>query len=116
MLYQIGAHAVALLHLGFIIFVIAGGFVVLKWPRFAWIHLPAAIWGALIEFASWPCPLTRLENDLLRRAGRAGYETGFIEHYIFPILYPGGLTRGIEVAIGLFVLVLNAAVYARAFR
>lgn len=116
MLYQTGAYAVALAHLAFILFVIGGAFAVLKWPRLAWIHIPAAVWGALIEFAGWPCPLTRFENDLLRKAGRAGYDTGFIEHYIFALVYPAGLTRGIEVTIGLFVLVLNVAVYVRAFR
>ncbi|MBK5258727.1 MAG: DUF2784 domain-containing protein [Thermoanaerobaculia bacterium] len=113
MLYHFAAIAIALLHLAFLIFVIAGGFLVLRWPPLMWIHLPAAVWGALIEFAGWYCPLTTWENVLLRRAGRAGYSNGFIEHYIFAIIYPEGLTRGMQTSIGLVVIVVNVAVYTR---
>jgi Protein of Unknown function (DUF2784) len=116
MSYQLAAAAIALLHLAFILFVIAGGLLVLKWPRLMWVHIPAAIWGALIEFGGWWCPLTKWENYFLRAAGRAGYDSGFIAHYIMPILYPPGLTRGMEVAIGVIVLVVNVAVYVRVFR
>ena len=116
MTYKILANLVALLHLGFIVFVVVGGFLVLKWPKLAWIHLPAAIWGALIEFAQWFCPLTNLENWLLRRAGQAGYDKGFLEHYIFALIYPDGLTRGIGVVLGLIVVVVNVAIYWRVFR
>ncbi|HEX8155114.1 MAG TPA: DUF2784 domain-containing protein [Thermoanaerobaculia bacterium] len=116
MLYQLAANAVAIVHLAFVVFVILGGVAVLKWPRLAWLHLPAAIWGALIEFAGWYCPLTRWENWLLRKAGQSGYDEGFVAHYIFALIYPNGLTRGIEIAIGLFVLVVNVSVYARVFR
>ena len=116
MLYRSAATAVALVHLGFILFVIAGGFFVLRWPKLAWIHVPAAVWGALIEFAGWYCPLTDLENALLRRAGQAGYTEGFVAHYLFALIYPGGLTRGIEIAIGVFVVMLNAGIYVRLFR
>ena len=113
---HIAATTIALLHLAFILFVLFGAFLVLRWPRLMWMHLPAAIWGVLIEFAGWWCPLTRWENHFLRAAGRAGYDNGFVAHYIMPIIYPAGLTRGLEIAIGLFVLVLNAAVYVRVFR
>lgn len=116
MLYHLAANAVALLHLAFIVFVVAGGFLLLRWPGLAWVHLPAAVWGSLIEFAGWFCPLTRLENVLLERAGQAGYDEGFVAHYVFPLIYPAGLTRGIEIAIGLFVLALNAGIYVRVFR
>jgi uncharacterized protein DUF2784 len=116
MFYRQAASAVALLHLAFILFVIGGGFFVLRWPRLAWIHVPAAAWGALIEFAGWFCPLTSLENFLLRRAGEAGYSGGFVSHYIFALIYPAGLTRGIEIAIGAFVLLLNTGIYVRVFR
>jgi hypothetical protein len=116
MAYKLAANAVALTHLAFILFVIAGGFAVLRWPRLAWIHLPAAIWGALIEFAGWYCPLTSLENWLLRRAGESGYSGGFVAHYIFAVIYPAGLTRGIEIAIGAIVLIVNLAVYYKAMR
>jgi len=113
---NIAATAIALLHLAFILFVVLGGFLVLKWPRLMWVHLPAAVWGVLIEFAGWWCPLTKWENHFLQAAGRAGYSGGFVGHYIMPVIYPPGLTRGMEIAIGLFVLVLNAGVYVRVFR
>lgn len=116
MIYHAGATAVALLHLAFIVFVIAGGFLALRWKQLAWIHIPAAIWGAAIEFAGWFCPLTRIENALLQKAGEAGYSGGFVAHYIFPLIYPPGLTRGVEVAIGLAVLAVNVGVYVKVFR
>ena len=105
------ADVVVLIHLVFVCFVVLGGLLALKWPGIIWLHLPAAVWGALIEFANWPCPLTPLENWLRRRAGGAGYGTGFIEHYLVPLLYPPGLTRGLQIGLGIAVLVVNAAVY-----
>jgi hypothetical protein len=116
MLYRVLATTVALVHLAFILFVVLGGVLVLRWPRIAWLHIPAAIWGALIEFASWYCPLTDLENYFLRKAGRAGYTEGFIAHYLFAIIYPSGLTRGFEIAIGVFVVTVNATFYVRLLR
>ena len=116
MTYQIAAVATALFHLGFIFFVIFGGLLVLRWPKLMFVHIPAAAWGVLIEFFSWYCPLTKWENQFLRQAGRAGYDTGFVAHYIMPVIYPAGLTRGIEIAIGVFVLALNAVIYWRVFR
>lgn len=116
MSYHLGAIAIALLHLAFILFVLLGAFLVLKWPKLMWVHLPCAVWGVMIEFGGWWCPLTKWENQLLRAAGKAGYDTGFVAHYIMPIIYPPGLTRGMEIAIGAIVLVVNAAVYARVFR
>ena len=116
MSYHVLATATALLHFAFIAFVVLGGLLVLRWPRVMWLHLPAAVWGVLIEFFSWYCPLTRWENHFLREAGRAGYDGGFVAHYIMPVIYPAGLTRGTEIAIGAFVLVLNAVIYWRVFR
>ncbi len=113
MIYSLLAKLVALTHFAFIVFVIAGGLLVLRWPRLAWIHVPAAVWGVLIEFAGWYCPLTTWENTLLRRAGQAGYSNGFIEHYLFALIYPQGLTRSMQVAIGVVVIVVNVAIYAR---
>jgi len=111
MLYQLGATAVAVFHLAFILFVVIGGLLLLRWPRLMWLHLPAAVWGVLIEFFGWYCPLTNLENFFLRRAGQAGYSGGFLAHYMFAVIYPSGLTRGMEIAIGIFVLAINAGVY-----
>ena len=113
MLYHLAANAIALIHLAFIVFVIAGGLLVLRWPALAWLHLPAAVWGALIEFAGWYCPLTTWENQLLRLAGRAGYDNGFLEHYLFALIYPTGLTRGMQMVIGIVVVIVNVAVYVR---
>ena len=116
MLYRVLATAVALVHLGFILFVVLGGALVLRWPRLAWVHIPAAVWGALIELAGLYCPLTNLENYFLRKAGRSGYTEGFVAHYIFAVIYPSGLTRGFEIAIGVFVVVVNATIYVRLLR
>ncbi len=116
MLYRFFATAVALAHLAFILFVIGGAFLLLRWPRLMWVHLPAAIWGVTIELMGWYCPLTRLENWLLRRAGREGYSGGFVAHYIFALIYPQGLTRPVEIVIGLMVLVVNVSIYVRVFR
>ena len=111
MLYRVAADAVLLLHLAFIVFAVLGGLLVLKWRWLAWLHLPAAVWAAMIEFAGWYCPLTPLENSLRYAGGQQGYSGGFIEHYLVALIYPSGLTREVQVALGLVVVVLNAAVY-----
>jgi hypothetical protein len=107
------ADAVLVLHLAFIVFVIIGGFAVLRWPRLAWLHVPAALWGAMIEFAGWICPLTPLENALRQRGGETGYSGGFIDHYITSAIYPEGLTRTMQFGIGALVVAINAYVYWR---
>ena len=106
------ADLVLLVHLLFVVFVVVGGLLVLRWPRLAWVHVPVALYGALIEFAGFICPLTPLEVRLRRLGGEAGYEGGFVEHYVTAALYPSGLTREIQIGIGVGVLVLNAVVYA----
>ena len=116
MIYSVLAASAAVLHFAFILFVIGGAFLLLQWPKLMWIHLPAAVWGVLIEWFSWYCPLTKWENYFLQQAGRAGYSGGFVAHYIMPVIYPAGLTRGHEIVIGVFVLVLNAGIYMRVFR
>ncbi len=110
------ADLVLVLHLTFVLFVVLGGFVALRWPRVAWVHIPVALYGAIIEFVGFICPLTPLEIWLRRRGGEAGYEGGFIEHYITAALYPTGLTREVQLVLGLAVLVINAAVYAVLWR
>ncbi|MFZ1641068.1 MAG: DUF2784 domain-containing protein [Candidatus Contendobacter sp.] len=110
-LVRLAADAVALLHLAFVLFVVFGGLRVWRWPRLAWLHLPAAAWGALIEFAGWICPLTPLENYLRQVIGQAGYAGGFIDHYLWPLLYPTGLTREWQWVLGAGVLALNGMVY-----
>ena len=116
MLYRLLADATVVLHLVFVVFVVAGGLLVLRWPRAAWLHVPAAAWGALIEFAGWICPLTPLENWLRRQGGQVAYSTSFVEHYLIPILYPQSLTHEMQWILGGFVLVVNVAVYAIVLR
>ena len=111
--YRAAAILLALLHLGFILFVVFGGPLVLRWPRLMFLHIPAVLWGSAIEFGHWVCPLTRWENHFLRLAGRDGYAEGFLQHYLFAIIYPSGLTRGTEILLGVLVLVINGAVYLR---
>ena len=114
--YRLLADAVLLAHAAFVAFVMLGGLLALRWPRIAWIHLPVAAWGAGIEFLGGICPLTPLENHWRALAGEQGYAGGFVEHYVVALLYPAGLTRGVQVALGVAVLAVNAAVYAYAWR
>jgi hypothetical protein len=114
--YRLLADLLVLLHGAFVLFVVVGGLLVLRWPRLARIHLPAAVWGVLIELFHWGCPLTRLENYARRRGGEAGYPGGFIDHYIVPLIYPAGLTPRIQVVLGLLLLVFNLLVYAHLWR
>lgn len=116
MLYRVLADGVVALHLAFILFAAGGALLALRWPRILWLHAPAAAWAVAIELWGWICPLTPLENHLRRLSGAAGYETGFIEHYLVPVIYPALLTREIQVLLGLLVLVGNAALYAWIWR
>jgi uncharacterized membrane protein YhhN len=105
------ADGVLAVHFLFVLFVILGGFLALRWRRLAYVHIPVALYGAAIEFLGFVCPLTPLEVWLRRRGGEAGYAGGFIEHYITAALYPTGLTREIQLALGVGVLVINAIAY-----
>jgi len=116
MLISFVADLLVALHLVFILFVILGGLLVLRWRWVAWLHVPAVAWGALIEFRSWVCPLTPLENHLRELAGEAGYTHGFIEQYIAPIVYPMGLTSHIQIYLGAGVIVINLVIYALVIR
>ncbi len=111
MAFRILADVTVLLHLTFVVFVVLGGLLVLRWRKLAWVHLPAVAWGAWIEFTGSICPLTPFENWLRRRGGGAPYTSGFIEHYVLPILYPAALSTELQWALGSIVLVVNAAVY-----
>ena len=112
MIYRALADGVLVVHLAFVLFVVLGGLAALRWPRVAWVHLPVAVYGAAIEFIGFVCPLTPLEVALRRRGGEAGYAGGFIDHYVTAAIYPEGLTRGVQLALGAAVLAVNAAVYA----
>lgn len=111
MLFLRLADAVVIVHFAFVIFVIAGGLLLFRWPRLVWLHLPALAWGAWVEFSHWICPLTYLENWLRQLAGLAAYRGDFVEHYLLPILYPAHLTAEIQIVLGALVLIVNVAVY-----
>ncbi|MFQ5780020.1 MAG: DUF2784 domain-containing protein [Nitrospiria bacterium] len=111
MFYRILADLVVLVHLAFVLFAVLGGFLVLRGRRWAWLHIPALLWAAWIEFGGWVCPLTPLENWLRESGGTAGYRGDFIERYLLPILYPAILTRRLQVALGLFLIGINAGIY-----
>jgi len=116
MSYLLSADIVLLLHASFVLFVVFGGLAVLRWRRVAWFHLPAALWGVIIELGGWICPLTYLENHLRRMGGGAGYSVTFIERYLMPLLYPLGLTRHTQLVFGISALVINLAIYIRLWR
>lgn len=109
--YRLLADLVVCLHLGFVLFVLLGGFAVWRWRWVMWVHLPAVAWGTLVELADWYCPLTALEDRLLRASGAEGYSGSFIGHYLLPVLYPDDLTRSLQVVFGLVVVVINAVAY-----
>lgn len=110
MVSRIIADLLLILHLAFIVFVVLGGCFVVKWRHLAFIHIPAALWGALIEFQGWFCPLTPLEQYFRKMTGPA-YQGGFVEHYLVPLIYPAGLTRKVQIALGLIVVAVNIVVY-----
>ena len=110
------ADVVLIAHFCFVLFVVFGGLLLLKWPRVAWAHVPAAAWGVAIEFFGWTCPLTPLENELRVRAGQAGYDGDFIARYLLPVIYPEGLTREVQLVLGAIALLLNAVIYAAVLR
>jgi len=111
MIFPILADIVVLVHFTFILFAVLGGFLVLRWKWISWIHIPCFLWAGLIELKGWICPLTPLEKILRERGGEIIYRTGFIEHYILPLLYPSFLTRQIQIVLGLFVLGINFGIY-----
>ena len=116
MWYRAAADTVVVVHLLFIGFVIFGSFLAWRWPRAAWVHVPVAVYGAMVEFVGFTCPLTPLENYLRRRAGETGYRGGFIAHYLVRVIYPPGLTRGMQDGLGLLVLMIMIGGYWGALR
>ncbi|MCH8539588.1 MAG: DUF2784 domain-containing protein [Opitutales bacterium] len=105
------AQLVVGIHFLFILYALLGALVVWRWPKTVWLHVPVFLWAGLIIMGGWICPLTPLEITLREKAGQEGYDTGFIEHYLFRVIYPEGLTRGMQVVLGLAVFALNAAIY-----
>jgi len=116
MLYSLFADLVLILHVIFIVFVVLGGLLVLWQRRLAWLHIPCALWGILIEYLGWICPLTYLENDLRSAAGSRGYSGGFIDHYLVPLVFPSGLNPEIQVLLGTAVFTINIIIYIAVWR
>src|SRR5918995_6420451 len=111
MWYRAGAELVVVVHLLFISFIVGGVFLTWRWPKIMWAHIPAVIYGVLVEFAGFTCPLTLLENGLRQRAGEAGYHGGFISHYLIKLIYPPGLTHGMQVGLGVLLLLVAIVGY-----
>jgi len=113
--YPLLADLVVLVHLGFVVFVVLGGLLVMKWPWLIRIHLPAVFWGVAVELSGWICPLTPLEKWLRHKGGEENYQFDFVAHYLLPVLYPQGLTRKSQIVLGALVLVVNVAIYGWVF-
>src|SRR6266404_1832512 len=116
MAYRAAADAILITHFAFVLFAVLGALLVLRWPRLAWLHVPAVVWAGFVEFNGVICPLTPLEMILRRQAGEAGYTGGFIDHYVVSLLYPEGLTQDTQAMLGAIVVVVNAAIYIVALR
>jgi len=111
MLFRVLADLIVVVHFAFVVFVVLGGLLVIRRPSLAWVHLPAVVWGVWIEFSGWICPLTPLENHLRARGGGDVYDVSFVERYLMPVLYPESLARELQVALGAFVIIVNAVIY-----
>ena len=116
MIYRVLADIMVVVHLAFIGFVFLGGLLAWRWPKLIWAHLPCALWGMLVEFTGWICPLTPLESTWRIRGGSEGYDESFVEHYLLPVVYPPGLTRGAQIVIGSVVVAVNLVAYAMLIR
>ena len=116
MIYPLLANLVLIVHLAFVVFVLCGGLLVLRWRWIAWLHLPAVVWGAVVEFTGWICPLTPLENSLRAQAGEIGYRSDFVTYYLLLVLYPDGLTHDVQLMLGMVVLAINISVYGWLWR
>lgn len=114
--FRLAADAIVIVHVAYVLFVVLGGFLVLRWRRLAWIHVPAAAWGVLVEYSDSICPLTPVENYLRTRGGLSVHPGDFIEQYMLPLLYPTQLTRSAQIAFGSVALGLNVLIYWRVIR
>jgi hypothetical protein len=112
MRYSVAADALVIAHLAFIMFVMLGGLLLLKWPRLIYLHLPAVAWGTLVELRGWLCPLTPLEQHYRTLAGETGYSDSFVQHYLLPLIYPAGLTRDVQTLLAMCVITINLVIYA----
>jgi hypothetical protein len=116
MSYSLLADLIVVFHVAFVLFALFGGLLTTRWPRVMWLHAPALAWASIVEFTDSVCPLTPLENALRMRGGESGYQGDFLFRWLVPIVYPDGLTPGIQMGLGALVLILNAIIYARMWR
>jgi len=116
MFWQLAADLVLVLHALYVVFAVFGAVLALRWRWLIWLHVPAALWAAAVVIAGWLCPLTPLEQELRMLAGQQGYEGGFLEHYLLPLIYPPGLTRTVQFAMGAFVIAVNLILYTLVWR
>ena len=115
-LFRAAADLVVAAHVAFVVFVVLGAMLVVRWPQLVWVHVPAVAWGVFIELQGWICPLTPLENYLRQRGGSSAYQGEFIEHYILPLLYPAQLTSHRQIWLGSAVVIINILFYWRIVR
>jgi uncharacterized membrane protein YhhN len=115
-LFRASADFVVVVHAAFVVFVVAGALLALRWPRIGRVHVPAAAWGAFIEFRGWICPLTPLENYLRQRGGSSGYQGEFLQRHLLPVLYPVHLTRPTQIWLGSAVIIINILLYSLVVR
>jgi hypothetical protein len=111
MLFRLLADVTLLLHASFILFVVFGALLAIRWRRVMWLHIPACVWAAALEVFGLLCPLTPLENALGRAGGRVGYSDGFLDHYLIPLIYPTGLTPQLQTLLAVLLLLLNGGLY-----
>jgi Protein of Unknown function (DUF2784) len=116
MLFRLLADATVVLHLAFVLFVVLGALLVVRRPRLAWIHLPAVVWSAWIEFSGWSCPLTPFENWLREQGGGVASTASFVDQYVIPVVYPASLSRHVQWLLGVLVLGVNALAYLFVWR
>jgi hypothetical protein len=115
-MHRVGANLVLLGHFLFVLFAVFGGFAILLDRRWAWLHVPVVAWSSIVNLAGWTCPLTPLEKRLRVAARQSGYEGGFVQHHIGPLVYPGGMPRRFELVAGISIVLWNAVVYAVLWR
>ena len=113
--YNILADLIVLIHCVFVLFSVLGAFLIIRWRMMLWFHLPAVLWAAWIEFSGGICPLTPLENWLRLKSGDAAYSDDFVAHYLLPLLYPSGLSRNIQIVLGIIVVAINLLLYGYVF-
>jgi Protein of Unknown function (DUF2784) len=109
--YTLLADLVLVVHLAIVVFALLGGALVLRHPKVLWVHLPVLLWGVVVEWADWICPLTPLENYFLHLGGKAGYTGDFVARFVSRVLYPEHLTLSLRYVLGLILIAVNVVVY-----